>query len=480
MTPRLRPAHSLLLALAASALLAGCGGDQIARTGSGGTGIASTGGTVTGFGSVVVDGERWDDRNARIETEQAGRAVPTDARLGQRVEIEYETRGRAERIVVAAELIGRVSEVAAAATPPSLRVAGQWVRVNLDPDAGPLTYLQGVAGLNALQPGDVVEVHGSARHDPALDRAVVIATRIERLPALPGGLVRVTGQVQALDAGASRFRLGDLTVTLGSGARVLPASRALANGQRVVVWSDEAVGGSTAAPTLTADAVRIVERGGSDPARAEVAGVVSRYSAASASFEVDGLPVNARSAVVVPASQSLADGRYVVVSGRVENGVLQARQVKIRSRSGSDIEVEVAGTITEFSSTASFRARGVAINAAGLTALPGCGAGGLANGVFVEVEGRIGAGDERIVATRLRCEANPVDRVQSFEGIAGSVNIAGRSFTLAGPGNSSRSVSWSATTGFVGVTPETLANRSVVVDGRVQAGTLVATRIRAR
>lgn len=476
----LRPALSLLLALAAGALLAGCGGDQIARTGSGGTGIASTGGTVTGFGSVVVDGERWDDRNARVETEQGGSVVPADPRLGQRVEIEYATRGRAERIVVAAELIGRVSEVSAGATPPALRVAGQWVRVNLDPDAGPLTYLQGVTSLSALQPGDVVEVHGSARHDPAPAAAVVIATRIERLPALPGGLVRVTGQVQALDAAARRFRLGDLTVTLDSGARVLPASRALANGQRVVVWSDEAVGGSAAAPTLTADAVRIVDRGGSDPARAEVAGVVSRYSAASASFEVDGLPVNARGAVVVPASQSLADGRYVVVSGSVDNGVLQARQVKIRSRTGADVEVEVAGTITDFASNASFRVRGVAVNAAGLTALPGCGAGGLANGVFVEVEGRIAAADERIVATRLRCEANPVDRVQSFEGIAGSVNIGGRSFTLAGPGNSSRSVGWTATTRFDGVTPETLANRSVVVDGIVQAGAVTATRIRAR
>lgn len=480
MMSRLSFSRFLLLAAAAGVLLAGCGGDQIARTGSGGTGIASTGGTVTGFGSLVVDGERWDDRSARIETEINGAAVPADPRLGQRVQIDYASRGSAERIVVAAEVIGRVAEVDAGATPPRLRVAGQWVRVNLDPDAGPLTFLQGAPSVAALLAGDVIEVHGSARADASTGRPVIVATRLERLAALPGGVLRVTGQIEDYNAGAGRFRLGDLTVTLGNGARVLPAGRALAGGQRVVVWSDEPLGGSAAAPTLNADAVRIVERGSGDATRVEIAGVVSRYNAGAATFEIDGQPVNARNAVVVPASQPLADGRYVIASGSLDSGVLQARQVKIRSRTGNDVEVSLTGSITEFVSAANFRVRNVAVNAAGVSALPGCGAGGLAAGVFVEIEGRIVAGDDRIAATRVRCESDSGGRVQSFEGIAGNVNTAARSFTLAGPGASTRSVSWSATTVFDGVTPETLANRSVVVDGYVQASVVIATRVRAR
>ena len=60
----------LASALAASLLIA-CGGgiDLAGGVGSGGSGLAE--GTITGFGSVIVDGTRYDDSAAQVLVEGA-------------------------------------------------------------------------------------------------------------------------------------------------------------------------------------------------------------------------------------------------------------------------------------------------------------------------------------------------------------------------------------------------------------------------
>lgn len=472
------------LALAATIALAACGGgEQIARTGGSGTGIASAGGTVTGFGSVIVDGETWDDRDARVEVEvnPATGFSAAESRLGQRVEIEYATRGTAQRVLLQAEVIGRVSEISAGATPPQFKVAGQTVRINTDADLGPITVFEGVAGVAALQLNDVVEVHGSSRFDTQASRYVIVASRVEKRATLPAGLVRVSGVVEGHSAAQNRFRLGELSVALTPGTVLVPANRALADGQRVVVWSDDPLGGTPSAPTLTADYVRILERGSvSGSERSDIAGVISRFNAGTLSFEIGGIRVNARSAIIVPASQSLADGRYVVATGSFDgNGVLQATQVRIRSRGGNDVEVELKGSITDFVSAADFRVRGVPVDASGASPRPGCPAT-LANGLYVEVEGRVSASTGRVQAERLRCIDNPAGRVLTVEGTASAVSTVTRSFTLTGATGPTRSVSWTPLTFFEGVTPETLAGASVQVDGYGVGPTLVATKVRRR
>ncbi|MCU0939491.1 MAG: hypothetical protein MUC86_10195 [Burkholderiaceae bacterium] len=136
-------------ALAASLLVfsvAGCGGDeQVARTGSGGTGIATTVGTVTGFGSVIVDGDRWDDRGAVVDVENDPRqpavVVSSGTRLGQRLSIESRTEGHADRIRIEPLLIGRVESLSLGlGSPTIIRIASQEVRINFDPNRGPVTF----------------------------------------------------------------------------------------------------------------------------------------------------------------------------------------------------------------------------------------------------------------------------------------------------------------------------------------------------
>lgn len=385
-----------LAALLFAFSVAGCGGDeQIARTGSGGTGIATTVGTVTGFGSVIVDGDRWDDRGATVDVEndprQPAAAVAGGARLGQRLGIESRTEGQADRIRIEPLLIGRVEAVSSGAgTPSTIRIAGQPVRINSDPNRGPVTFFDGFSQLAALSPSgattSIAEVHGTLVWDAQLARHVIEASRIEKLADLPAGLIRVTGIVS--DRTADGFRLGDLLVRVPTNALVLPANRAIANGQAVTVWGSALA--TTPSLMVTAEAIRIrqldVQPAG---ASARLSGTVSRLGAANATFELAGVPVSARNATIVPANQALADGQYVIVRGRVGNdGVLQADQVRIRRKQTGEPAVELTGPITDYASDAGFRVRGTPVNAAGVAPRPRCPAQ-LANGVVVSIEGSI-------------------------------------------------------------------------------------------
>ena len=57
-----------LAATAASVLVAACGGGGGSDAGSA-TGSGLTVGTVTGFGSIIVDGLRYDDRNVSVSVD---------------------------------------------------------------------------------------------------------------------------------------------------------------------------------------------------------------------------------------------------------------------------------------------------------------------------------------------------------------------------------------------------------------------------
>ncbi len=469
----MKPNFRLLLALLGAALgLAACGGDQ--QLASGGVGEGGTGiviGTTTGFGSVIVDGVAWDDRQARIEVE-ADPSAPArlaDLKLGQRVELEYGEPDIARRIRIEAETIGPIETIDPIVG--QLTVAGQSIRVNTDPLAGPITLFEGVADLAGLASGEIVEIHGAPRFQASAGRSVVLASRIERHSALPAGLIRVAGRLQDYDPATRRFRLGDLTVAAGA-ALIVPANRTLANGQSIVVWGAAPLG---AGPTLDARFIRIRERASPDR-DAQIAGAVSRYDAANARFEIGDIAVDARAATVEPASEALADGKYVVARGRFGgDGVLLASKIKIRRPGADDIEIELKGTITDFVGATDFRVRGVRIDASAAR-LTGCPATGLAADLYVEIEGDLQGG--RVVASRVNCQPEPAaGAIIERRGRAENVDTGNRSFTLTPAAGRTITVAWADTTLFVApLAPQTLAGRDVEVTGYFGAGGVFTAR----
>jgi hypothetical protein len=462
-----------LAALAAAAVVAACGGGIVAGVGSGGSGFGLAAGTVSGFGSIIVDGAPWDVRDARVETivDPGEPPVLTAAKLGQRVAIDFRNAGVASTVRIEASAVGHVSAVDAAGTPPAFLVAGQTVRINTDTAAGPVTVFAGYSSIADVRAGDAVEVHGASRFDPALNGYLIQATRVEKLATLPAGRVRVAGIVEALSGGA--LRIGGLAITTTSATVIAPAARPLADGERVIAWGREPLGPD---PTLAADFVRMADTP-TGAAAGQIAGLVSRFNAGRLAFEVDGIAVDARAALVVPASQSLADGVYVIVDGSFRaDGALAASQVHIRRLAPGDTAVQLKGMITRFSSAADFVVRGVTVDASGAT-FNGCANTPLAQGLYVEVGGNIAGA--AVKANSVTCDATPpADATLTLDGVATGVDVNARTFTLALAGNATRSVGWTDTTVFVDVTPATLAGRAVEVDGFIRQGVLVATAIR--
>ena len=442
----------------AGLLLAGCGG-----VGSGGTGLAI--GTINGFGSIIVDGSRFDDSTVAIVREDApGIETQTQARLGQRAEVKFSEAGATTAIMVDATLVGP----AVVSAPGTFAVLGQPVVVNTDPALGPVTqFAGGYTGAASVLSGDAVEVHGVVVAQGVT--SIVRATRIERLAALPAYL-KATGVASASAMGT--FAIGALAVDARSAA-ILPAGAALVDGAPVSVLAPATTLGlaATGGPLVVAAQVRIASLA-ADASRITLSGSVSSLDGSNQRFTLAGVRVSYAGATVSPTGASLA-GRYVVVVGhRLIDGSLQAESVTVRDGT-REPEAELHGDITAFVSASSFQVRGVVVDASGAV-LESCPASGLANGIYVELQGALTPTGVR--ASELHCSGEPAGATVERTGVAGSIDTVARTFVLS-TSSGSTPVSWSATTLFEGVSPATLAGRRVQVEGQFSGGVLIARQI---
>lgn len=457
-----------LLAAGAATLLAlaACGGGDV---GSGGTGAPVNGlavGTVNGFGSVIVDGVAYDDSSALpIAETEPGQYRATEVRMGERVEVEFDQPGVAKTLRVEPALLGPIESIVAA---DRFLVLGQQVIVNGDPTAGPVTQLDGYQSTADLAAGDVVEVHGVLVPQGAA--WAIQATRIERQAGLPAYL-KLSGVVSEFGAGgASVFKLGGLTVDAGA-ASVLPAGRELADGQVVVVMGPASTLGT---PVFGAAQVRVR----TFPAEADeayVSGAIAGLDTTTRRFFIGDLVIDYAAAVLSPAGAQLANGLYVRVQGAPRaDGVLVVAGVTVRDGQ-SQTEAELKGTITGFNpATMTFAIRDVVVDASAVQ-IEDCPAGGLADGLFVEVHGSLSS--TGVVAEELHCGDEPSGGIIEREGAAGSVDLAARTFALTHDGRT-QLVSWNELTFFRDLTPQTLAGKEVGVEGVMSGGVLNASKIK--
>lgn len=363
-------------------LLAACGGGGGAPESSQPAPVADQSprplavtGTVTGFGSVIIDGVRYDDTGTTVKVDDgtdAGTSVPvSDLKLGMTVDAQVEA-GKLTNVTVRAAIAGAVGRVDLAAS--AFTIYGQTIKVATT-GATP-TLFEGVANLAGLLVGDVVEVHGSVD-----DSRAIVASRVERRPrgALTG-TVRIGGAVTALDSAARTFRFNDLTVDYGD-ARVSPADLSLANGQFVVVFGDAApIGGRFVARTVRIKAAQ-------DGAPAAFGGRITAF-ASLGDFTVSGMRVDARTATLTGGGAAdLAPGLSVAVEGRMSGGVLVADKLRV-IRQPIDALASLKGEVTDFLSLSNLRLRGTAVDASTASFVGGTAAD-LGNGAYVVVQGSV-------------------------------------------------------------------------------------------
>ena len=475
------PKFRLTLVAAATStalLLAACGGGGGSASTSVTPSQASTttsSGTVTGFGSVFIDGLRIDDRNVIAGVEQEnGEVINAELKLGQHVDIEYDDKQVAKFIRISSEATGIVKSVDT--TNGTLSILGQTVVINTDPAAGPVTVFEApYASLADIKVGQTIEVNGVIKTDAA-GNVTIQATRIESEdPAL---YQRLRGHVSDLSTTAKTFKVGGLLVSYAN-AGVKPSAAALFNGADVVVSIDSKQTITTGTAVSAAFVKVKNHREEKQENHVNLGGAITRLDATAKTFVVDGVKVDASKALFKQNDRSfanLSDGVFVVVKGSYQaDGTLTASTVVIRGiKRLIGREVELHGSILNYTSNANFTLRGVTIDAS-KAKIECSGTTMLSNNLQVEVEGSLNA-NGKLIATEVKCEENQqgvsiVERV----GVASAVDTTARTLTL---GNS-QAVVYTSSTFFVnGLTPSMLSGKTVEVEGTLSGSVLTATKIK--
>lgn len=409
------------VSLAAVLILTACGGGGNDASPSNSTSATLVSeGVISGFGSVIVNGVRFDDSKAKVEDEdeeENSERSKDDLRLGMVVSVSGSsagTTGTASVISFGSKLKGPVQSIdsvtvtsATTATTTgtnttsttasgshTLVILGQTVLIGAWTVFDPISLPNGFASIAA---GNVLEVHGHL--SPSLNR--IVATRINK--ENNANAYKITGNVSSLNAASKSFKIGTemfsyasiepdkLRVTLADGLTV-----------KVRLATVQATTGAWTATRIKAAKKAMPER-----IKAEVEGLITAFTSAT-NFSVNGLVVDATNASFPKGTASLALGARVEVKGTVIDGKLVASVVKIEDRNRSDDagnEIELHGSISALDTTAkTFMLRGLTVSYAGSVGFERGSASNLVNGVAVEVKGQSSGGGTTVQATRIKFE----------------------------------------------------------------------------
>lgn len=376
-------------AVLAATLMAACGGGGGGGS-TDGTATAFAAGPISGFGSVIVNGVRFDDSSASILDDDGARGSRDDLKLGTMVEIESgridDSTGRAtaQRIHFGSEIVGPVTSVGAS----SFEVMGQTVEVR--PETVFDDSLAG--GMSALTVGLVVEVH--ALFDATSGH--YIATRIEdKANALT---FKLRGVVSDLDKTAKTFRIGTALINY---TEVNPADlpALFENGLRVRVR----VKTTQTAGAWVAVSIRAGVRKMDDHDDARLRGTVTAKTDET-HFQVNGIAVDATNARID--NGPVNEGDRVEVRGAARDGTVMATRVKVLNDDDDEVRgIELHGTVSDLNPEAkTFMLRGVKVSYAGPVIFKDGSAAQLANGVALEVKGVLSADATTLTAVIIEFE----------------------------------------------------------------------------
>jgi len=379
------------LMFALTAVLGACGGG----VGSGGTGGFASG-PITGFGSVIVNGVRFDNTSAQVTDGDGLARSNDDLKLGMTVEIDSndittDTSGnataKASRIRYDSDLLGTVSAVDAAAG--AFTVLGQKVVID-----STTVFAENLGALSALRAGQLVEVF--AVFDPAAAR--YRATRVAAAASTAQSHVR--GLVAQADGASQTLRIGDTTYSY-TGASGVPANVSAGQYVRVAVSSQTNTSGRYAVQSF-GTAVPVAP----DSDQCNVKGLISSF-VSSRSCSINGRPVDASGASFVSGTAGLGVGVSVEVKGSVSGGVLTATSVRIDSESEHSNQLfELHGSVTAVNAAdKSFTMRGITVSTtrAGLVYQGGTAAN-VVVGRNLSVKGQLSSDGLRIEATSISFE----------------------------------------------------------------------------
>jgi cytoskeletal protein CcmA (bactofilin family) len=330
-----------LFAVTAALLLAGCGGGGGSSGGSnpppppptGGitrTGDAVAVGPITGFGSVIVNGVKYEtDAGTTFIHDDNPSAGQDDFKVGETVlikgTIDDNGNARATEVEFEDAVEGPVTSVDEVAG--TFVVLGQTVRVvattSIDDNCS-----GGLAGLTAYAQ---VEVSGSAD-----STGVIEATRVECKTEAQVGvddLWEVNGTVSNLSTANSRFEINGFVVDYSGATMADFPAAGISEGDPVEAKGDTLTGtGALAASRVEYKGARFA---GDDDVgdHMEIEGFITRFVSPT-NFDVSGIPVKEITGTVYEGGSrtDLGLNLKVEVEGEFDTaGVLNATKIEIKS-----------------------------------------------------------------------------------------------------------------------------------------------------
>ena len=468
-----------MAAIAISITACSSGGSDVA--GIGGSGITSSG-TITGFGSVYVNGVKYDTSSATISIDD-NPGIESDLSVGMRVTVSGslidDSNGTATSISFNDDLEGPVSNIQPLPydTTRTMTVLGRQVVIDSTTTSFDISgTLPGPFDFDSIVDGNLVEISGFLDSN-----GVMKATRVE-LKATNfnhnNNTVEMKGTVENFIN--PTFNLSNTTgVTVDVSSAVIDDN--LPGG--IVDGAFVEVKGTCSSATCTTVNASKVESGFddfSDNDDVEVEGIITSLTDQN-NFEVNGIPVDASNATRIPASLNLVEDREVEVEGSIVNGTLVATKVKDES---NDLKVEA--TISSVTpSASSFELTPVSGQPAitvvidkstevddnvGSITNPDDLITGLNSGDFVSIEGYDG-GSGTVVASEV--ERDAVDDV-IVQGIITAGSTASGTVTILGV-----TIPFDGATEFEDATDQAFVNADAFFNAITIGSTLVKVKDRA-
>ena len=306
-----------IVALAAVLVLGACGGGSMSGGNASNSVGVATSGVISAFGSVFVNGVRYDISAARLQ--KNGKSVTQSALAVGEVALVHgkqdraSGQGSAESVDVEDNVVGPAAAINVGAN--TLTVLGQQVIVTANTSFAASIVPGDLSGLLA---DDLIEVSGLVDASGA-----ITATRIGRAEA--GEALQVLGAVAHLDATAHTFMINGLKVEFSTATLEGFAPGQPADADVVIVRGtafDAATVTLTATEVRRADSERSAAGSGE---RVEQEGLVTRFVSAT-DFDVNGAPVT------TTANTVFEDGTVgdIAMNARIEvHGTLDANQVLV-------------------------------------------------------------------------------------------------------------------------------------------------------
>lgn len=299
-------------------LLNACGSDSLQlANGIGGTGISV--GRLTGFGSMYVNGVKFNTDNATFIRDGVGSKSQGDFSTGEIVRINgtidsNKTTGTANEVIFTDLLEGVVTSVASG---KSIEVLGQKVNTNS------LTVLHGFNKLSDLKLDNVLEVSGFSVNNQILASSIKLISETY----VTGSSLELEGFISNLDSSAQTFSINNISIDYSMADFMGVNSAALANDQYVTVSAEENINNGT----LSALLITLNDDELEEDIYYEIEGFVTQFTSSS-SFELDGVSVltSPSTTYINGAAADISSDSHLIITGSVNaQNVLFAESIKI-------------------------------------------------------------------------------------------------------------------------------------------------------